>query len=504
MRAKAPKLNILDRAILVVAPQWALSRARARVAASHLMRHYEAASGGWRSAAWPRSGADANVSALGAIDKLRAHARDLIRNNGWARRALRVIRNNTVGWGIMPSPLGAPAGLAEAWKEWCQECDADERLDFYGIQGLVMRAIAQDGEVLIRRRRRRAEDGYAIPLQLQVLEADFLDTARTGFNGLSGGPTIQGVEFDKLGKRSAYWLFEQHPGSALMSSASKRVPASEVIHVFQTERPGQVRGVSWYSPAIITLKDFDEFEDAELMRQKIAACFSAFVTDPEGSSTMLGGEDDLQDDERVESLEPGMIEYLPPGKTVEFGTPPLTTDSAFSARKLRRIAAGLGVTYEDLSGDYSGVNFSSARLARLSHWGEVHTWQWDMLVPQFCVPVWGWAMEAAQLAGHLGDDAKVKLPLAEWTPPPMPMHEPDREGLALLRLVRAGAMTHDQMVREQGFDPATFWPAYAAGLRRLDELGIKLDSDVRAVTQAGLSQAAGKSAPPAPAPAADS
>jgi lambda family phage portal protein len=482
---KAAEMNPLDRVILYFAPQWALARARARLAAAHLTRHYEAASGGWRTASWPRSGADANVAALGAIDKLRAHARDLVRNNGWARRGLRVIRNNTVGWGIMPSPLGAPPGLGEVWKAWCQECDADERLDFHGLQGLVMRSIVQDGEVLIRRRRRRARDGYSIPLQLQVLEADFLDTARTGFEGASGGPTIQGVEFDKLGKRSAYWLFENHPGSSLFSSASKRVPASEIIHVFLSERPGQVRGVSWFAPAIITLKDFDEFEDAELMRQKIAACFTAFVQDPQGEGKLLEEE---SDEEGIGTLEPGRIEVLPPGKTVEFGVPPLTTDNAFSARKLRRIAAALGVTYEDLTGDYSNVNFSSARLARLAHWSEVRTWQWDMLIPQFCTSVWSWAMEAAQLAGHLGTDAAARLPTAEWTPPPMPMHEPDREGLALMRLVRAGAMTHDQMVREQGYDPVTFWPAYAAALKRLDELGIKLDSDVRAVTQAGLAQ----------------
>lgn len=496
MRAMALKMNALDRVLFAVAPQWALARARARLATSHLMRHYEAASGGWRTASWPRSGADATVASMGALEKLRAHARDLVRNNGWARRGLRVIRNNTVGWGIMPTPVGAP-GIADAWKAWCRECDADGRLDFYALQGLAMKAVAQDGEVLIRRRRRRLEDGYAIPLQLQVLEADFLDSSQHGFTGATGGPVIQGVEFDRLGNRTGYWLYEQHPGGSFGTLASKRVPASEIIHVFLMERPGQVRGVSWLAPAIITLKDFDEFEDAELMRQKIAACFTAFVTDPEGSATMLNVEDEDQEP-NVGSLEPGRVEYLPSGKTVEFGTPPLTTDSAFSARKLRRIAAALGVTYEDLTGDYSQVNFSSARLARLAHWGEVHSWRWDMLIPQACEGVWTWAMEAAQLAGLLGADPSAVLPVAEWTPPPMPMVEPDKEGLALTRLVRAGAMTHDQMVREQGYDPETFWAAYATGLERLDRLGIVLDSDVRAVTQAGLTQAI-SAAPPPPA-----
>src|SRR5262249_8232815 len=157
----------------------------------------------------------------------------------------------------------------------------DGRKSFYAVQGAVVRAVVQDGEVLIRRRRRRAEDGYAIPLQLQVLEADFLDTARTGVNGPAGGPTIPGLGFGMPGNPTAHWLFEQDPGSNLMSSASRRVPASEIIHVFEEERPGQVRGVTRFAPAIITLKDLDEFGDAEMMRQKIAACFTAFVTDPQ-------------------------------------------------------------------------------------------------------------------------------------------------------------------------------------------------------------------------------
>ena len=145
-------------------------------------------------------------------------------------------------------------------------------------------------------------------------------------------------------------------------------------------------------------------------------------------------------------MEPGMIANLPVGKDVKFGNPPTVTDSKFADRNLRKIAAGLGVSYEDLTGDYSQVNFSSARMSRLAHWANVRDWQWNMLVPQLCDGVWAWAMEAAQIEGLVG----AELPTAEWTTPPMPMIEPDKEGLAYQRLVRNGVMTHDAMVREQG------------------------------------------------------
>ncbi|WP_163070242.1 phage portal protein, partial [Acinetobacter nosocomialis] len=69
------------------------------------------------------------------------------------------------------------------------------------------------GECLVRRRKRFSSDGLPVPMQLQVLEADFLDEARSGKNGKN--EIIQGVEFDPVGRRVAYWLFDEHPGSAL-------------------------------------------------------------------------------------------------------------------------------------------------------------------------------------------------------------------------------------------------------------------------------------------------
>lgn len=485
--------NALDRMLLAVAPKWGLARIRSRAIAATLARHYEAAAPGRRTDGWRRSSADANAASRPAIVTLRGHARDLVRNNAWARRALHVIQNNTVGWGIQPTAVGDPGGkIAEIWKRWAgtTQCDADGRLNFYGLQALAIRTVAEAGEVLVRRRRRRASDGLEIPLQLQVLEPDFIDINRDGVTAAdTGNPIIQGIEFDQLGRRVAYWLYERHPGSSGLTVlrgggfVSKRVPAEDIIHVYRSERPGQVRGVTWFAAAILALKDFDEFEDASLMRQKIAACFAAFVTDVDGTSSPLG--EQSAENPIVETLEPGLVSYLKPGQEVAFGQPPVSGDDGFSVRALRRISAGIGVTYEDMTGDYSQVNFSSGRMGRLSHWANVHDWRWNMLVPQLCDGAWGWAMEAAALAGLIPPDL---APAAEWTPPPMPMIEPDKEGLALQRLVRTGAKTPSDMVREQGEDPETHWARYAADLKRLDELGIHLDCDVRRVSQAGLTQ----------------
>lgn len=479
-------MNALDRLMLSFAPRWTLARVRARAAAEILARHYEAAQPGRRTSGWSRNRGDPNAVTLAALAELRMHARDLVRNNGWGRRAQRIIANNTTGgWGLTPRPAG-PDGkrAAELWKAWADstECDADRRLTFSGIQHLVMRSLVTDGEVLIRRRVRRREDGLTIPLQLQVLEADHLDTAKDGIKGGSGGPIIQGVEYDLVGRRTAYWMFPTHPGSSRSTGVSVAVPASEILHVYYQERPGQARGVSWFGAGVVPLKELDEYEDAELMKQKIAACFAAFVTDMDGLASPIGSTTEATEN-TVETLEPGMVEYLPPGKTVEFGVPPAVVEGQFSTRVLRKVAAALGVTYEDLTGDYGEATFSASRMARISHWANIHDYRWNMLVPQACQPVWAWAMGAAETAGLIST-----APPAEWTAPPMPMIEPDKEGLAYQRLVRNGVMTPSEVVLEQGGDPESHWDAYKADLDGLDRRGIKLDCDVRAVSQAGLTQ----------------
>jgi lambda family phage portal protein len=504
----ANTMTRLDRVLMAISPAWALSRLRSRTAATLVARNYEAASSGRRTQNWTRRLTDANAAAGPALSTLRAHSRDLVRNNAWARNSIRVINRNVVGWGIMPKTIGMsrPDKLRKAWEQWAgtTECDAAGRLTFSGLEKLVMRSIAEAGEVLVRRRWRRPEDGLALPLQLQVLEPDYLDTTKNVAAGAAGGPIIYGVEFDAIGRRVAYWLFENHPGSNLQGgTASRRIPASEIIHAFDVERPGQERGVPWLAAAIVNLKDFDEFEDAALMRQKIAACFAAFVTDLDGGGGGAIGEAST-DDPLIETLEPGMIQRLPLGKDVKFGNPPSTTDDAFSTRALRRIAAAIGITYEDLSGDYSQVNFSSARMSRMAHWGNVYDWQWNLLIPNFCDPAWKWAMEAAALAGLVSVDGG---PRAEWTPQPMPLTEPDREARANVIMVRSGQKTLSQVIREQGGDPDAHLEEYAADMEKLDEKGIWLDSDVRRVSQAGLTQlragaGAGGGAAPGEAPAA--
>jgi lambda family phage portal protein len=492
----------LDKAVGYLSPQRGLRRIRARVAADLLARHYEGASVGRRTQGWKRTSSDPNAAMGASLSRLRDNARDLVRNNPHASRAVSTIANQVVGWGIIAQPAMNNPLAEAAWNSWAltPACDADGRHDIYGLQKLVMRTAAESGEVLVRRRFRLPSDGLPLPLQLQLLEPDYIDTSRTGIVLPNGGRIIHGVEFDAIGKRVAYWLFREHPGASLsmwtsgsIAGNSVRVDAANILHIYHQDRVGQVRGPSWFAPILLKLKDYDEYDDAQLMKQKIAACLAVLTSDVDGTAAPLGTADETTDPQ-IDSLEPGMIMNVPPGRSVTVVDPPRVNEfNSYAEITLRTIAAGIGVTYEDLTGDYTDLPFSAARMSRLSHQARVDDWRWRTLIPQFCDPVWRWAMEAAVIMSLVRDPA----PGAAWTPPPMPYIDPEKEGLAFVRNVRGGSQTLSESLRERGYDPDKVLREYAADNAKLDKLKIILDSDPRKTTQAGQAQAV-----PSPAPAA--
>lgn len=485
------KPTLADRIALWFSPEAGLRRLQARAAADALAkRNYDAAGTGRRTTGWARNRGDANAVIGRAAGELRMHARDLLRNNGWSRRASRTVVNSTVGWGLTPKATGRDAEQAmKLWKSWADAptCESEGRMTFGGVQRQVMRALFADGEALVRRRWRRTEDGFPLPLQLQVLEADYLDTGKDGIIGQAGGKIVQGVEYDLLGRRAAYWIFPEHPGAAsTIGNLSKRIPAGDILHLFDPERAGQARGVSWLGAAIVNLKDLDDYDDAELMKQKIAACFAAFVSDRDGTGAALGEQSTT--DPLVETLEPGMVVHLAGDKQVTTASPPQVTTDQFTAKNLRKVAAGIGITYEDLTGDYSQVNFSSARMARMGFKGNVEGWQSDIMIP-FCAGVWAWAMEAATFLPGVAWKSAAVRPGAEWTAPPLPLVEPDKEIRATTLAIRAGLITPSEAVRERGGDPKAHFEELAADFELFKTLDLKLDCDPSETSQAGLTQA---------------
>lgn len=475
--------NALDNVISFFNPQAGAKRARARLALDQA-RSYEGAQGGRRNQNWQTPSTSADAALGPGLERLRNRSRDLTRNNPFAARAVQVLVNNTVGGGVLGQCKSRSRTREQrwnaAWENWAKNpelCDYDNRADFWGLQALVFRTVVESGECLIRK---RIDPTAEFPLKLQVLEPDFIDDATKDGLTEDGGYIRQGIEYNVRDQRVAYHLHRQHPGdriTALHKYETVRVPADEIIAVFRRDRPGQGRGVPWGASVISRLRDFDDFSDAQLLKQKISACFTGFVIDSESQDT--GGTPPL-----AESLEPGSIEILPAGKDVRFASPPSVGEfDTFSRAMLLQIAAGYGITYEALTSDLSNANYSSARMGHLEFSRNVDCWQKQILVAQMLGPVWSWFKQSAEIIGD--DPMDVRM---QWTPARRELIDPQKEVGAIIEAVRGGLMSLSEAIRRSGYEPGEVMAEIARDAAMLDELGLILDTDPRNVTAAGMLQ----------------
>jgi lambda family phage portal protein len=479
-------MNPFENIIRFFSPTLALVRAKANYALSQI-RLYDAAGNSSRTKGWRATNASVNTENLMGLFTLRARSRELVRNNPYAKKAIHIIANNTIGAGIRPKINKAKKRdkkIMDAWKDWGEttQCDFDGSFTFYGLQALVMKSVAEAGEVLIRKR--KVNTGGAtgkkniIPLKLQVIEADLLDHTKNISNGIGEGYIMQGVEFDGSGKKIGYWLYDRHPyDNTTPGMISTFVPIAEVIHVYSVERPGQVRGVPFLAPSMMKLRDFDDYEDAQLMRQKIAACFSVFVTDSaENLTGNIKGTQKNSAGELSERVTPGIIEHLPAGKQVSFASPPGTTGYGdYSKTQLRGIAAGIGVTYEALTGDLSNVNFSSGRMGWLEFHRQVQAWQNNLIIPKFCAEAWTWFLDACNIQGV----TNLESISADWTPPRREMIDPVKEVKGMTDEIRAGLASWADTVSELGYDPEELMITLASETKMFKDAALMLTCDPR-------------------------
>ncbi len=469
------KRNIWNRIVGVIAPTIALRQLEAKKGLERFdsigERKYDGAAKGRNTDDWRGVPSSPNVEIQTDLNTLRNRSRELYRNNGYAKNYGRIMPNNIVGIGIIPKPVvigrsGTPERVKEVWDLWASnvKCDYDGRFNFYGIQRLIIKTVIQSGECLVIRR--YATSKYPIPLRLQILEADFIDSGKFALENEYGGITWYGIEFNKQGERVGYWLWDRHPGE--FASKSNRVDAKFVTHVYDPERPGQHRGVPELHAGMVALKDLGDYEYAERIRAKTAATQVGAIT--QDADATEGGNDLASS---YSTMEPGTWTRLKPGESVTFNTPPTNTGYGdYTKNNLHSIAAAGGTTYEALTSDLSNVNFSSGRMGWLEFQRNIQHWQWNVLVPAMD-NIFEWFVEAAQVAAMLPMRSHFRV---DWTMPRREMIDPVKEGKALEQLVRGKFKTWKEAVREQGDDPDVVFKELMEEYKMFKDAGLEPSS----------------------------
>lgn len=461
-----------------------------------------------RTVGWRAPTTSANSAVLASLGVLRDRSRAATRNNGFAKSAIDKLVSNLVGTGIKPmSTHPDPAfrkAVQELWLRWTDVSDADGLLDFYGQQSQATRTWLEGGEAFGRLRPRLLSDQLPVALQVQVLEPELCPHSHTAI----GSRIRAGIEFDAIGARVAYYFHPSRPElDDFDATQLRRLQADSVLHVFDPLRPGQLRGYPILTQALIALDGLGKLSDATLYRQQLANMFTGFIKrapqtgDAETSHPLTGDAPETGPaGEQVLRFEPGLLQELDPGEEVVFSNPPGAPDYPnFARQALFEIASAASVPYEVLTGDMRGVNDRTMRVILNEFRRRLRAWQHQILVQQWCRPIWNAWFDRAFLTGALPigmDYADDPAPwrACKWVPEGWPYLHPVQDVQAGKDAVRAGFRSRAAIVSELGEDVEAIDAEQRADNERADSLGLRYDSDGRTGASSAL---------PGPAPEPD-
>jgi len=313
-----------------------------------------------------------------AIKLMRSRARELTRNNEYAKRYVNLMRDNVVGDRGFTLQVKARSAngldtdgnqrIENAWRAWGRvgRCTVDGKMSWIDAQALAMESLARDGEAFIIVHR---GSSFHDSVALEFIEPDQVDEQKN--ERLSDGREIRmGVEIDKFRRPVAYHLLTYHPGDYDYTTSGRtpkhiRIPAERMIHLYQPLRAGQTRGEPWMAPVTTALKQLGGFREAAVINARVGASKMGIITTPGGDGFV--GDDVDEDNAPIMDASPGTFQQLATGQDFKEFNPqyPNGEFDSFNKSLLKGIASGLGVSYTSLSNDLEATSYSSIRQGAL-------------------------------------------------------------------------------------------------------------------------------------------
>lgn len=354
-------------------------------------------------------------------DRIVSRVRDLARNDGWASGSITRVLDNAVGANFRPilkpdyRMLALMTGnsafdatwadeygkVIEAhWRSWAQDdpgrfCDVERKQTVSQMLRLGFRHKLIDGDALAILQYRpdrlgRGRGRYATTVQ--IVDPDRLSNPQQNFDM----PNIRGgVEIDGDGAPVAYHIREAHIGdwwSGAKTMTWRRIPREtewgrpHVVHDYDHERGAQHRGNGMLTPVVQRLKMLIKYDQTELEAAILNAVFGAYITSPYDPQMVEAAMGDAFDDTSIGAYQDGRVDFhkdrrislqngarmpiLYPGEDVKAvnAARPHSNFEVFESAALRNIAAATGLSTQQVTQDWSDVNYSSARSAMLEAW----------------------------------------------------------------------------------------------------------------------------------------
>jgi len=474
-------------------------------------------------------------------------ARDLDENNGWINAGLDRRVESVMGGRIQLSAqpkfnllnrdfqwrmewAGKTQDRFEVWgNDVERRCDARQRLSFGALAKLAYLQYVRDGEACAEIR----DDARGIDNTTNVL---LIEPERIGTppeRVKEEGPRLRnGLAFDANGAMTGGWVRSGHPSDYLAGFGAERhdfIPVrgptgrAKFLHVFSPRRAEQNRGISRLAEAMLPAKMLDRVDRAEVNAALKAAIFSLFIESAgkaEDIGDMLAPVSDTSTmdpwmaaymgfrSERPVEVDGAQVNQLFPGEKVH--TPqsnhPNTNYAAFGSFILRKVAGSLGVAPPQVSGDWAGINYSSARAMLNEIWRSFVEDRW-YFTQAFLTPIYAAWLEIEVALGNIlvpGGPAnfyrnKTALCMCEWIGPGRGSVDPLKEANADNLDTAAGRKSTVEAIRERGRNPEDVLAeeAYYQNARKERKLE-PVNHNVKAATDAANADAANQDDPPAP------
>ena len=362
---------------------------------------------GGQMAEWLPPAQRADAALLPALRLGNARADDLVRNNGIAANAVALHKDHIGGHMFLISyrPNWRWLGMREtaaksfvdeveaAWSEYAEgmfgEIDVEGKRTFTEFIREGVGVHAFNGEIFVQ----PVWDTETTQLFRTRFKAVSPKRVDTPGHGMGNRFLRAGVEVDRYGRAVAYHICEDDfpfSGSGRWERIPRELPTGRpaMLHIFEPVEDGQTRGANQFYSVMERLKMLDSLQATQLQSAIVKAMYAATIEselDTEKAFEYIAGAPQEQKDnplinilEKFSSwydtnnvtLGGVKIPHLFPGDDLKLQTAQ-DSDNGFSALEqalLRYIAAGLGVSYEQLSRDYSKVSYSSARASANESW----------------------------------------------------------------------------------------------------------------------------------------
>ena len=428
---------------------------------------------------------------------LRQRSRMLYMSAPIAAAALKRQRTNIIGAGLRLKStidrevLGLTQEQAEEWQRhtqaefalWAQRkqaCDATGVNNFYGMQQLVALSYPMSGDVfaLIK----RAETSKLMPyaLRLHILEADRVRTPEATSSGAvhnnplltnlttaklaTGNYIYDGVEVDKNGAVVAYHIANTYPREfgaqttkfARVEAYGKDTGLPNILHIMDTERPEQYRGVPYLAQVIEPMLQMRRYTEAEITAAIVQSFFTAFITSEKEAEDIIGNEvggdgvEEVSRDPNEYEMGVGTINLLEPGEGVQFAAPthPQTGFNEFMRAMCEQVGACLEIPADLLLMAFNS-SYSASRAALLEAWKGFRMRR-EWIADDFCKPVYEIWLTEAVARGRISAPGFLTDPIirqaylgSEWIGPSQGQLDPTKEVAAAVSAIENGLSTRE-------------------------------------------------------------